>query len=439
MMKRMKALTLAFVMLLTLLLCACGGNTVPTVQSTPGSKTAHYKVTVIGVDGQPATGVVVKFMAGGEQVAMQTLDMTGVATKELNRGNYTVELMFLDTKKSYYYDTTDLTLTANKTELTIRLAHGLGEEKETIVVGEVDHEAYYVQPGRTYVTLTAGVKTYFLFKPTEPGVYRVSTADNQYFVGYYGMPHFVQSDDVSERRDGNAVIFHVSPDMIGNEETGTTILVIGVENTGSSDVQTMLQLERTGAYVNQEIPIQVYETTAALNPWKLSDHPGTVVTQFDLTAETGAYTFVKDADGFYHLGTVDGPLVVVFLGRNAEQYLSFLQSYDTILQNTGVSRFEKDENGQYTLKIDFAPCLTDYLGVLDDVTSQREGGCVDKESGLYPMTDDLMHIIQLHGDYAGWFDATSNTYLFKDGEGNLIPNINADIAWLFMCGYLAKN
>ena len=439
-MNRLKAFALAAMMLLSVaMLCACGGDGGLTSNTATNSKTANYKVTVIDADGQPATGVVVKFLKDGKQEAMQTLDQTGVAAKELNRGDYTVELMFLNSDVAYYYDTSDLKLTANKTELTIRLAHGLGTDMEIIFAEGEDKDAYYVQEGSTFVKLEAGKRTYYLFKPEKSGVYRFSTTDSQQFVGYYGAPHFVQDMDVGDQREGNAVLVEVSSEMIGSGNTGTTVLVIGVENKDTAEVETMLQVERLGEYVGQQIPSQDYVTTGSLAPWQLSDHPGAVVTKFDLTAQAGTYTLVKDSNGFYHLGTADGPLVVMCLGRNAEEYMTFLETYDTILQFTGVNRFFTDENGQYTAKVDYSACLTDYLGVLDAVTNQRDGGCVDKASGLYPLTDDLMHILQNHGEYMGWWNPASENYLFKDGAGNQIPDINPEYAWLFMCCYLAEN
>ena len=60
----------------------------------------------------------------------------------------------------------------------------------------------------------------------------------------------------------------------------------------------------------------------------------------------------------------------------------------------------------------------------------------DEQSGVYPLTEDLMYIIQQQGAQAGWFDETGVGYLFKDKDGNKVIGINNEISWLFMCRYL---
>ena len=88
-MKRTNAFVLVLVLVLSLVLTACGQSTqVPTGP-------ADYSVKVTDAKGVPYTsGVIVKFMKDGAQVAMQPIDASGVATMNLERGSYTVELVF---------------------------------------------------------------------------------------------------------------------------------------------------------------------------------------------------------------------------------------------------------------------------------------------------------------------------------------------------------
>lgn len=437
--KKIKALTLAMLWLCCMMaLCACQSEAAPTTTEAL-SQTAVYRVTVLGVDGKPATdGVIVRFLKGSEEIAMQKTDASGVASKELDRGDYAVEIMFIDQSVSYYYDTENLTLSATKTELTVELAYR-AENPSKLFYGSEEsdyYETYEVSTGRTYVTLAAGGRSYFLFTPQEAGVYRLSVVGEAYAVGYYGSPFFIQQNNVGNI-EGNATTVTVSPGMIGTNNTGTTVFVIGVDNPENAEVNALLQVERVSAYVDTSIPSRTYQTTAALTPWTLPE--GAVTSSFDLTASTGAYQLVLDeATGFYHLNSVDGPLVLVCLGEGADDLLSYAISYDTMLQTVGVNKYFTDDNGNYTYKEDYSQCLLDYIGMRDYATGQYTGGCVDRQTGLYPLTKDLMYIIQQHGDYSGWWDLSSVGYLFRDINGVSDTTINPEIAWLFMCVYVQE-
>ena len=436
--KRIKALTLAALMLFTMaLLCACqNGNN--TTAATQMSKTAVYQVTVLGVDGKPASeGVIVRFLKNGEEIALQKTDASGVAAKELDRGDYTAEIMFIDQSTTYYYDTTDLTLSATKTELTISLAYDAsGNETRDIYAGGVDCVATYVNAGTTYVTLEAGGRTYFLFTPTEAGVYSLSTADGAYVVGYYGNPFYVQDHNAGET-NGNATTVTVSPSMIGTGETGTTVFVIGVDNPQNTKAGVMLKVERVSAYIDTSIPRQTYTATAPLTPWTFPE--GATIQKFNLSATTDTYKLVLDEiTGFYHLNSVDGPLVLVCLGEASDKLLSYAASYDTVLLTVGVNKYFTDADGNYTHKEDYSQCLVQYIGLRDYATGKYTGGCVDRNTGLYPLTADLMYIIQQHGDYSGWWNPSYDNYLFRDANGVYDLTINPEIAWLFMCVYIQE-
>lgn len=432
-----KSRALAVMMLSCLvLLCAC--QTAPGTATTEClSKTAVYQVKVLGVDGQPATeGVIVRFLKDGQE-QLQKTDASGVATKEMDRGDYTVEIMFIDQSASYYYDTTDLTLSATKTELTVELSYK-AENPSRLFYGSADsyYEVYQVTAGRTYVPLAASGRSYFLFTPEQAGVYRLSVVGEAHAVGYYGSTFFIQEYNIGTV-DGNATLVTVSPDMIDTGDSGTTVFVIGVDNPENAQTNAMLQVERVSAYVDTSIPSQVYQTTGKLTPWTLPENA--VISKFDLTASADTYTLVLDeSTGFYHLGSTDGPLVLVCLGEASNDRLSYAASYDTVLQTVGVSKYFTDKDGNYTHKEDYSKCLLDYIGGRDLVTGQYTGGCVDRASGLYPLTADLMYIIRQNGDYSGWWDISHNGYLFKDVNGASDPTINPEIAWLFMCVYMQE-
>ena len=435
MMKITRAVAMALALVLLLTACGATPATTPTTQL---SKTVKYQVTVLGVDGKPATdGVIVKFMQGDEEVAMQRTDATGKAVKELDRGDYTVQIMFMDQTKQYYYDTAAMTLSATKTELTVELAYKVDGEPHSLYVQETDHNAYTIFAGNNFVELVSGNRSYFLFTPNESGVYRFSAASEACVVGYYGSPYFVQEMNVGNV-DGNAVTVTISPDMIGTDGTGTTVLVIGVDNADGTVAQTMLKAERVSAYVDTSVPVQVYQTTGALTPWTLPQ--GAALESFNLSKPTDHYTLVLDeTTGFYHLGSVDGPLVLVCLGEAADSKLQYGVSYDTMLQTMGVSKYFTDGTGNYTHKEDYSQCLIDYIGNRDYATGQYTGGCIDRKSGLYPLTADLMYIIRNNGEYMGWWSISGGSYLFRDSSGVLDTTINPDIAWLFMCVYMTNS
>ena len=161
--KRMTALTLLMCLVLTLGACGGGENS----QSTEGAAAGDtYKVTVVDGMGNPYTsGVIVRFMQGGSQVTMQVVDENGVAEKELEDGDYTVELQFTGGEE-YYYDQNDLTLSADKKELTITLMGTVSGEAKQLAAPEGTRDAWDLQAGTTYVELTPGQRNYFLFTPT---------------------------------------------------------------------------------------------------------------------------------------------------------------------------------------------------------------------------------------------------------------------------------
>ena len=410
--KRINVFIVAAVLLCSaMMLGACGDNA-----QAGGEK--EYKVAVKDALGTPYTeGVVVQFFQGETQAAMQVVNPeTGIAAKTLEAGDYTVKLQFTDGAEGYHYVEEGLTLSADKTELDVILAKAITEEPGSLYVGDGAYDSYAVGTGCTYVELTAGERNYFLFTPTEAGTYEFSAADGaDVTLGYYGAPHFVQSMNAAEIVDGKFTV-SVEASMIGTGDTGTTVLVIGIDS--ESATECVLGIARIGDpewSISQE-PWHVYETTADLSKYTLP--AGTTLAEFDLTA--ASYNLVyNETDGYYHMNSADGPLVYVNLTEDSK----YLASFKNILDRSGVSKYFYKEDGTFEKKVSYSECLLEYIGFADETT------------GVYPLTEDLKHIIQQRGDYVGWWDVDSQQYLFVDANGNPIPGINSEIAWLFMCCY----
>lgn len=421
--KKIRTLMLAALLLcVSLMLGACGeqpsqGET--TVPTTVPSDTLDYQVTVVDALGTPyTTGVIVRILDNGEQVAMQVVDENGTVTKNLSRGEYTVELMFTGDENAYSYDTSDLTLTADKTSLEIVLSNNMVGEAVSLFADGAETQAYYVTAGGTNVPLTPGQRNYFLFAPTVAGTYEFSTADEVAGIGYYGAPHFVQSQSAAEVTD-NTFTVSVSASMIGTGGSGTSVLVIGIDAGEQSEC--ILTIQRIGEpeYNVADEPWTIYQTTAELAPYTLD--AGAEIHEFDLTASTDAYALVyNEQDGFYHLDSADGPLVLVRLGVDGK----YLDCFKTIVEHSGVVKYFYDENGEFDRKESYTECLMEYIEYMDET------------NGVYPLTEDLKYIIQQRGDYSGWWDPDGSLYLFVDENGNPVPDINTEIAWLFMCCYI---
>ena len=410
-MKRIFALLLAAVMLLTL--AACGGSGEAPSANADGE--IEYKVSVVDGTGAPYTsGVIVRFLKDGEQAAMQPVDASGAAVKTLAAGEYAVELMFTGDASEYHYDSEGLSVSAAAPALTITLTYTMNAEPVALHAQGKEMQAYPVSEGSTFVTLTPGERNYFLYTPTAAGTYAFSSDSEGAAIGYYGAPHFVQELSAAEVTD-NTFSLSIRATMIG--EGGGAVSVIGIDADENTD-SCVLTIQRTGdpEWSVEDEPWQVYQPTVELKPFTLGSGS---LREFDLTASSDTYNLVLGSDGFYHLDSENGPLVLVRLTKDPK----YLPCFKNILDRSGVNRYFFDDNGEFLKKETYDQCLLAYIE------------CADEESGTYPLTEDLKYIIQQRGEYAGWWDL-NGSYLFVDENQVPVDGINADIAWLFMCCYL---
>lgn len=421
--KKVSALFLAVFLTCCMALSACGGGEPAATDPTnaPLSATAEYKVNVKDPFGNPYTGIIVRFLKDGEQAAMLKVGDTGSVSKELPRADYTVELSFTGDAADYYYNKDAMKLSAEVTELNVDLYKAVNSEGFDLHAAGVAYKSYDVTTGCTYVELNAGAMNYFVFTPDQAGTYEFSVIGDAE-LGYYGMPHFIQEMSVVDVKD-NKFTESISGGMIGTGNTGTAQLVLGLK-AGEGVKNAVLCIERIGdpAWSVEDEPWSYYMTTVDLEEYVLPED--TELMNFDVTAETGAYNLVfNEADGFYHLDSVDGPLVYVMLGEDSD----YMACFKTVIENSDVNRYFFDENGAFIKKERYTDCLLEYID------------CMDAELGVYPLTKDLEYIIKNRGEYAGWWDKDAKgMFIFKDVNGDPIEGLNPEIAWLFMCCYAAS-
>ncbi len=416
-MKKCLKVTVALLLLLAMLLPGCqGGN-------------ADYTVTLVDGNDQPyTTGIIVQVLQDGQQVQMLPLDQNGQAKFNLPKADYTVELKFTDENAAYRYDAAALTLSAKKREVQTQVI-------PAVKVFDSNGETYavHVTAGQTQVTLEDGKRNYFLFNPAEAGVYRFTTSDGKATIGNYGYTAYIQSNSIS-KVENNVMEITVRESMVSSGDQANPF-VLGIDSDGLDSCT--LTIERTGdpEKTIEDEPWVIYETTSQLKPFTL---PAGQLKEFDLTASTDTYNPVfNEADGYYHLNSADGPLILVQLG-NPTTYLP--SSISDICTTTGVKKYFYDENGNFVKREDYTQCLQEYSYTGSTGGKSNDTGdktvYMDLASGTYPLTEDLKYIIQNHGEYAGWWDSESNGFIFVDEKGGRLVGLNPDIAWLFLCCYL---
>ncbi len=408
-MKMKNILALALVLVLCLGLVACGGD------SKGGeTKSDKYSVSVVDSQDNPVTsGVIVRVLQDGQQVAMQVADEQGVAQLDLADGDYTVELKFTDANASYHYDAEGLKLSASSKQLTVKLYNVVGEGQAlhapTINGDSADTTGYQVAVGSTYLTPVVDARNYYLFYPTQAGTYTFVVTEGEGVVNYYGAPHFVQKSPAIDLQDGVLTI-SVSPSMIG-ESGATSAYVLGLD---AKTAEAILTITRIGDHKKtiEEEPWTEYPTTHTPTAFTFQPTAGKTLTYVDIiNGKTEDYNVVLGSDGFYHMGAEDGPLVYINLGKKAPNVSFYLMiNGDGVAGGSPVRKYYFDEEGNFLKKEDYTQIMLDYIA------------CMDEETGLYPLTEDLVYIIQTR---SGWWTESSPDYIF-DG-------CNPELGWLFAC------
>ncbi len=382
----------------------------------------RYSVTVMDSEGGMIGDVVVLFMYNGTPAGHAIVGSSGGAvTMDLATGVYDVQLAFLG-DVPYYYEDTTAKVTETAPALDIYAATALDAEgEEHYELGTLTP----VQTGSCYIVTQTDALTFYSFNPTEQGVYYISVSDPNAVLSYWGQAAYI-SGDLSDTLDDytpQGFSVEINTNALGRN------LVIGV--TGTED--TILTIVRTGD-AEEDAEYEIY--VPATEPTQISLPSGLAFTKVDLTAATDTYALVlNEEDGYYHIGSADGPVMYIQLTFNNVDpdnavAPSYIHLYDMVggVGNTGTGfkciYTDSEGNEHYE---DYTQALLSY------------GACADATYGVYPLTEDLAYILQMGGGHIGWWDAEDeNNRLFEDEDGNLDTTINLEIAWLFAGCYIEE-
>ena len=377
----------------------------------PGSETRIiYTVKVVDYSGNAQSGVTVQFLKNGSPVAVQTTDDTGRTSAELAEGDYTVALV----ASGLYYEESGAVLSASSPYLVLRVTQTKAENPKSYYFGTT----YTANVGATYVTMTqTNVVTYFTFTPTQEGLYRITASDPNAEISYWGgSVHFVSKREINGGVPTNTFDVNVKESELGNT------YIIGVE--GVTDC--ILVIERTGSAELDEtdIPWEVYEGNP---PTKIyGSNPGQNLTYVDLTGKTSSFKAVLGSDGYYHLNSASGKLLYVNLGANARYISMYTMLGVSGVGGTKLGRTFYNSDGSVLKKEDYTECMIAYVNC-----RAPQSTTTTYAYEVYPLTEDLVYMLQNGGEYMGWWDETSANFLFAE----LGSKFNPELGWMFAVCY----
>ncbi len=261
----------------------------------------------------------------------------------------------------------------------------------------------FAEEGVTYEikgTLELGTKTYegssleytvYTLEPSEIGTYTVSASNSVLGIVSYTM--WVTTEPSAETVKDTTVVWECTA-------VGQSIMIAALSKAGGVNISV------AKGDVEIDKHITVY--------YKNRVQPQEFI--FEGNASSLEYVDIEDgnkdiavlgADGFYHLNDANGPRLFM------------------CLNDTMMSFYSMREPGQLSAIVYKADGKTpdykvDYNGAFDEYWA-----CVDEDTELYPVTEDLILIAKNVSDARGWFKS-----------GGWLEGIDIDDGWMFACQYI---
>lgn len=392
-------------------------NTLPT--------TFTYDVTVTDPFGNPVADVVVKLLLNGESVKMKMTDADGKVSGSIDNGEYDIDVVSA-ANKSFYFD--KFVLSSTTPSLTVVLYDIPGDKGSQELTYGFEYtgtqtHADVLTEGGYRVELKPG-KNYFVFVAQERGEYLISTDfDKNVNLGYHGGVFFVQENDVAESDESaeivkraNGIAFKVRSYNVGADIAASSKYVISVEC--SEETAGALLIKRVGdlELSMEERPWEDAPMVHTPKKFVLDVGEGKTLKDFDITDRSLTWVY-NSQDGFYHLGSVDGPVLYMKLNASSE----YAAAISAICETNGYGAYIYDDEGNFVSKRNYASLVNAYVAA------------ADADYGVYPVTQDLYDFITNYGNQNGWWNASAELNHFF---GSVATTMVGENAWLFAACYV---
>ncbi len=365
-----------------------------------------YKLTVTDYSGNPIPNAFVIFKVDGsdDPIHEAITDASGkIEDVLLDKAVYKLDIADLG-GKTYYYDTVAATYQTGVTQLTVKLT----DKKMTDEYEHYGEQKAFLEEGSTYITglQPVGGETttkFFLFKPTKPGTYWISTSSAGVIPSYWSLTFNIREISSAYDAQTNRVMLELN----SAAQVEYTPFVLGFHGTPADAVVTITYEDKLAWSVEDE-PYQ----TDWLTDYQISKFtlPAGVtysdLTYVNITDATKNYTAVLNPnDRLYHLNSEDGPVLYVNFGTNAP-YMCINEKMhgDGSFGGNGLKKTFLKDPTQPLSEENFLKRET-YTERMDEYILASDPGyvpkpdlpkdwCYNYENLIYPLTEEIAYAIQ---------------------------------------------
>lgn len=348
--------------------------------STPDDPVNYtFNVNVKFEDGTPFEGARVQCCTTDGSICLMpvTTDATGSCSFSIELNEYEVHV--LNVPEGYYYDDDGYILSATNASVSIVLFtlqdidpnNGDGTPYNRHIVGE----------GLYNVTVNSAEEiVYYGFEAKEPGVYRVEswaegidTKVGDYYASDFFVPETTTDGDDDSGKDKNfsyKITLKKSNFVSETDEHGNEVLYVGARWTLGFSVKDVTEFPCTFPVVFMRIADSKEEPRPEVKTVKvtetLTNYPAGEGTLTSLKMDGSDVAVYNENDKFYHLGSLNGPVIVAKISKKCE----FVDSAFSTIQNAGNS----------ALLLNYVNDYTDFIAKYAEVCN---------EDGVYGVTEEL--------------------------------------------------
>lgn len=405
----------------------CGG-------AVPLSANADYTVNLISYGGEAFEELVYLYVYKGDETVLSKRLTEPTFTVNLPRDNYT--LVVEDPAESFTYDEAVAVFTPTKTRADIVMYNALGNAQPISVEcrnhadkdedGECDkcgadtdsadsEDSYIKAPGlsigASLVPIYKNERNYFIFTPTESGIYKFTCiSDSEFTFGHYGMPMVVLPGNIASDLADGSFTTTVQHGAVSDDGGGTLQIVLGVESDANN---VIILIERVG---DPPVEMPFTDIHASADAKKYTDLLNNSFV--DINIKNDVTVVYNENDGYYHYLHENGPIVFMKITAGGNSYLSDFEfpSFQAICETDRLCCYFY-EGETLVRKESYNTLISEYA----ELSGAR---------GLVPLDKTLADAIKNVGNFNGWW---SDNSIFGSNS------VNVEDAWLFACAYIDEN